>query len=129
VIAVKLKDIKVLVADDSLLARKKLKDCLIGLGCTTVLEVTDGQAAVDVFKAEFPDLVFMDIVMPTKTGLDALTEIIKYSPAAKVVMVSSTGTKSNITSAIKTGAFDFLIKPFATYQVQEILSKISEGVE
>lgn len=125
----KFKDIKVLVADDSLLARKKLKDCLIGLGCTTVLDVNDGQAAVDVFKAELPDLVFMDIVMPTKTGLDALADIIRYNPSAKVVMVSSTGTKANITSAIKAGAFDFIIKPFATYQVQEILSKISEGVE
>lgn len=125
----KLKDLKILIADDSVLARKKLKDCLIGLGCASVIEVTDGQAAIDTFKSEFPDLVFMDIVMPSKTGLEALTEIISYNPSAKVVMVSSTGTKSNITVAVKAGAYDFLLKPFTTYQIKEILSKLCEGVE
>ncbi len=124
-----MKDIKVLIADDSVSARKKLRDCLIGLGCTTVLEVTDGQAAVDTFKLEFPDLVFMDIVIPTKTGPVALAEIMAYNPSAKVVMISSAETKSNITSAIKAGAYDFLLKPFATYQIKEILSKINEEVE
>lgn len=125
----KLKDLKVLIADDSVLARKKLKDCLIGLGCVTVLEVTDGQSAVNTYKEELPDIVFMDIVMPVKTGLEALPEIIDYNPSAKVVMISSTGTKANITVAVKAGAFDFLLKPFTTYQVKEILSKLSEGVE
>lgn len=125
----KLNDLKILIADDSVLARKKLKDCLIGLGCASVIEATDGQNAVDSYKSELPDLVFMDIVMPVKTGLDALKEIIEYNPSSKVVIVSSTGTKSNITSAIKTGAYDFLLKPFTTYQIKEILSKITEGAE
>ncbi|MBQ9765135.1 MAG: response regulator [Lachnospiraceae bacterium] len=125
----KLKDLKILIADDSLLARKKLKDCLIGLGCQDVLEAVDGQAAVDIFKSELPDIVFMDIVMPVKTGLEALDDIIKYNPSSKVVMLSSTGTKANITSAIKSGACEFLIKPFTTNQVQDILTKLSEGVE
>ncbi len=120
----KKKDLKILIADDSILSRRKLKNCLNGLGYETILEAIDGVVAVEMYKAEQPDLVFMDIVMPNKYGIDALTDIIAFNPSAKVVMLSSTGTKSNITDSIKAGAYEFLLKPFVNTQVKEILSRV-----
>ena len=117
-------DLKILIADDSILSRRKLKNCLNGLGYLNILEAVDGVIAVEMYKANQPDLVFMDIVMPNKYGIDALIDIIAYSPTAKVVMLSSTGTKSNITDSIKAGAYEFLLKPFTNTQVKEILSRI-----
>lgn len=119
-------DFKILIADDSILSRRKLKNCLNSLGYHNIIEAVDGVVAVEMYKAEQPDLVFMDIVMPNKYGIDALTDIIAFCPSAKVVMLSSTGTKSNITDSIKAGAFEFLLKPFTNTQVKEILSRIEK---
>ncbi|MBQ7463335.1 MAG: response regulator, partial [Lachnospiraceae bacterium] len=57
-------DIKVLICDDSLLARKNLTDKLAQCGVKNVLTVTDGQSAVDTYKAERPHVIFLDVVMP-----------------------------------------------------------------
>lgn len=112
---------KILIVDDSLLARKKLKDCLAGLDYTNVIEATDGESAVELYRTEQPALVFMDIVMPKKYGIDALKEIKSLNKDAVVVMLSSTGTKSNITDAVKAGASDFMTKPFTIRQVYDVL--------
>ena len=69
-------NVKVLIADDSLLARKKLRDCLVSLGCVNIIEAQDEEEAYDQYIKEQPDLVFMDIVMPKKFGTDAVREII-----------------------------------------------------
>lgn len=122
-------NLKILIADDSILSRKKLKNSLNSLGYYNILEAVDGVVAVEIYKTEQPDLIFMDIVMPNKYGIDALTDIIAFDSKAKVVMLSSTGTKSNITDSIKAGAFEFLIKPFTNTQVIEILSRIEQGGE
>lgn len=119
-------DFKVLIADDSILSRRKLNNTLNNLGYNNVLEAVDGVIAVEVYKTEKPDLVFMDIVMPNKYGIDALIDIIDFNSNAKVVMLSSTGTKSNITDSIKAGAFEFLLKPFTNNQVKEILFRLEK---
>lgn len=119
-------DFKILVADDSMLARKKLRNCLAGLDYTNVIEAVDGENAVELFQSENPLLVFMDIVMPKKYGIDALKEIKAINEDAVVVMVSSTGTKVNVADAIKAGANDFLTKPFTVKQVYEVLEHFNK---
>lgn len=119
------KDFKILIADDSILARKKLKACLSDLGYTNIIEAKDGVDAVEAFKAEHPNLIFMDIVMPNQYGIDALKEIMAISPDAIVVMISSTGTQKNITDSIKAGADEFILKPFTRGNVEAILHKFN----
>ena len=70
------KDYKIMIVDDSKLARKKLKDCLALLNYTNVIEAADGDEAVSLFKQEKPNLVFMDIVMPKMFGTDAVKNIV-----------------------------------------------------
>ncbi len=115
--------LKVLICDDSIFVRKKMKDAVAAAGVTEIIEASDGQQAVDKYKAEKPDLVFMDIIMPVKTGVDALKEIREFDKSAKVIMASSVGTQANLKEAIVAGAFDFLQKPIEDAAVKKIIDK------
>lgn len=122
-----LENYKILICDDSILFRKQMKDYLTTLGCKSIIEVSDGQTAVDAYKEHKPDLVFLDIVMPQKTGVEAISEIMEFDPDAYVVMFSSVGTQKHLKSAIYDGAKDFLQKPFNEDIVKTVLQKfISE---
>ena len=120
-------ELKVLICDDSILVRKKLTEVLKKAGVTLLFEAKDGVQAVETYKTIKPDVVFMDIVMPVKTGLDALVEIREFDPDAKVVMASTIGTQSHLVSAIKAGAYDFLQKPIKDEDINKVLAKITEG--
>ena len=122
----KISDIKVLICDDSILVRKKMSDILKAVGITEIYDAKDGVQAVEQFKAHNTDLTFMDIVMPEKTGIEALKEIKQYNPAAKVVMASTVGTQSNLTDAITAGAFEFLQKPVQDDDVYKILNSFTK---
>jgi two-component system chemotaxis response regulator CheY len=113
--------IRVLVCDDSMLIRKKLKEVLKKCGCENIFEADNGQKAVDVYKESRPNLVFMDIIMPIKNGIEAVKEIIEFDKNAKVVMASSAGTKEHVKEAIKAGAFEFVQKPWEMEQINKIL--------
>ena len=71
-------DCKILICDDSILARKQIKDIVVTLGTPTILEASDGQSAIDLYKTEKPNLVFLDIVMPKKDGNIAIEEIMAF---------------------------------------------------
>lgn len=120
-------DMKVLICDDSILSRKKFKDCIVNLGCKDTYEAADGEEVVSIYKEVKPDLVFMDIVMPKKDGIDAVKEIIEFDPNAKIVMASSVGTQSFLKDAIKAGATDFLQKPIDTEQVKRLIDNFIQG--
>ena len=112
---------KVLICDDSMLMRRRLREILKSCGCEDVLEAVNGQEAIDVYKESNPDLVFMDIIMPVKNGIEALKEIIEFDKTAKVAMASSAGTKEHVREAIKAGAFEFVQKPWEKEQINKIL--------
>ena len=80
-----------LICDDSAVVRKVLCRHLSDGPFKEVHEATDGVQAVEMYRLHRPDIVFMDIVMPRKTGIEALCEIREHDPAARVVMASSTG--------------------------------------
>lgn len=119
-----IEDIKVMICDDSVFARKKLKDYLLSVGVKYVFEAADGIEAVRVYKENNPTIVFMDIIMPKKTGIEALTEIFEYDKKAKVVMASSVGTQNHLKDAINAGAYEFLQKPIENNHVMKILTNI-----
>lgn len=119
-----IKDLKILICDDSILVRKKMKDSMLKLGCSNFFEATNGKEAVDTYKIVNPDLTFMDIVMPKESGVDALKEILAIDSNAKVVMASSVGTQNNLKTAIEAGAYDFLQKPINFDNVEKIVDRI-----
>ena len=120
----KAKDLKILVCDDSVLARKNLATNLKKCSIENILQVADGQSAVDTYKAEHPDIIFLDVVMPVKDGITALKEIVEFDSKAVAVMVSSVGTQMHIREAVKAGARDFLQKPATLEQITTIVERI-----
>ena len=74
----KLEDAKILIGDDSILARKQLKDIISSLGGRHFLDASNGQEVIDIYKEQSPEVVFLDIVMPVKDGNTAIAEIIYF---------------------------------------------------
>lgn len=119
--------VKILIGDDSILARKKLKDIILQYGTPLFLEAKDGQETVDLYKKESPDLVFLDIVMPEKDGNTAIREIIDFDKNADIIIVSSVGTQSQLRAAIEAGAKDFIQKPVQPEIIHHIIASRFEG--
>ena len=80
-------DTKILLVDDAAFMRMLIKDTLTKNGYTNILEAADGAIACEVYAAEKPDLVIMDITMPNKTGIEALKEIKGSDPMARLLCV------------------------------------------
>lgn len=113
-----------MTVDDAAFMRMLIKDTLCKNGYTDIVEATDGQVACDIYLQEKPDLIFMDITMPNKTGLEALADIKKMDPAANVVMCSAMGQEAMVVEAIKLGAVDFIVKPFKPDRLLHIVKKV-----
>ena len=101
-----------------------LKNTLSQAGYTDLIEAEDGVKAVEAYTAEKPDLVFMDITMPNKDGLETLKEIKAMDPGATVVMCSAMGQETMVMDSIKSGAKDFIVKPFKPERVLSTVKKI-----
>jgi two-component system chemotaxis response regulator CheY len=115
---------KVKIVDDAAFMRMVIKDILKKNGHEVVAECVDGLDAVQKYPQFKPDLVFMDIVMPNMEGTDALKKIMQMDPSARVVMCSSIGQQSVVTDALKSGALDFIVKPFDAAKVLEVIGKV-----
>ncbi len=117
---------RVLVADDASFMRQMIREIVESEGFEVCGEASDGVEAVDEFKRLQPDVVTMDIVMPRKSGIDAVRGIVAIDPGACVVMCSALGQETLVTEAIQAGAKDFIVKPFKPDVVIETLKKVLE---
>jgi len=114
---------RVLIADDAAFMREMLRDILTQAGFEVCAEAADGNEAVACFEEHDPDLVTLDIVMPRKSGLDALRDIISRDSDACVVMCSALGQEALVMEALEAGAKDFVVKPFKADHVIEVIQK------
>lgn len=115
---------RVMLVDDASFMRMMLKNILVGAGYEVAGEAENGAKAIEQYKSLKPDLVIMDIIMPEMGGIDAVKEIIKANPSAKVLMCSSMGQQSLVVEAIQAGAKDFIVKPFQPSNVLEAVKKV-----
>lgn len=116
---------KCLIADDAAFMRMTLKQIIQPLGFNSIVEAANGEEAVQMYKKEKPDLVTMDITMPEKDGLTAIKEIIAFDPNAKIIVCSAMGQKEIVLEAIQLGAKNFIVKPFDTPKVTEIVKAVT----
>lgn len=114
---------KILIVDDAEFLRVRISKMLSGEGFE-ILEAENGARAVEMYKSTHPDLVLMDITMPEMDGLTALKEIRTYDPQARVVMLTALGQESVVLEAIKSGARDFIVKPFERERVMGAIFKL-----
>jgi two-component system, chemotaxis family, chemotaxis protein CheY len=114
---------KILIVDDAEFLRVRISKMLTGDGYE-VIEAENGAQAVEKYRASHPDLVLMDITMPEMDGLTALKHIRSQDPKARVVMLTALGQESVVLEAIKSGARDFIVKPFERERVLGAINKL-----
>ena len=113
----------VLVVDDAAFVRVRCAKLLQESGYT-VIEAGTGVEAVRLYQEAHPDAVLMDITMPEMDGLTALKEIKKIDPAARVAMVTAMGQEAMVMDALKSGAKDFVLKPYQPDRILQALTKL-----
>ena len=117
---------KILLVDDAAFMRMMVKDALTknGYADAEILEAADGVQAVEMYNESKPDLVIMDITMPNMDGLEALKTIKAADPNATIVMCSAMGQEAMVIDAIKSGARDFIVKPFKPDRILKTVKSI-----
>lgn len=115
---------RVMVVDDAIFMRMKLKDILEKGGYEVVAEAQNGLEAIEKYKSEKPDLITMDITMPEMDGIEALRKLKDMDSGVRVIMCSAMGQQSMVMDAIQAGAADFIVKPFQTDRVLQSVAKV-----
>ena len=114
---------RVLIVDDAKVMRARIKSIAQAAGWEVCGEAADGDEAIDQYHATKPDLVTMDIVMPGKTGIDALRELMQADSKAQVVMVTAVNQREKLNECIRLGAIDFIVKPFESETLSGFFKK------
>jgi len=118
---------KVLIVDDSALARQDTRRILEGAGYS-VVEAEDGLSALERFATDRPDIVLLDLVMKGMYGLDVLTKLRRMDPTARVIIVAADVQASSRDAVRAAGAAGFLNKPAEPAQVIDTVAQVMSGI-
>lgn len=123
-------DLRVLIVDDSKMARNHIKRVLKGLGIENITEADDGASAVPILDAQFFDFVVTDYNMPKMDGKALLDHIRNKSNqrSIPVLMVTSEGNKGNLAAVEQAGVSGICDKPFESDTVREMIHKMMTDV-
>jgi len=114
---------KILVVDDAEFLRVRLTK-MLDVDGYEVFQAENGLKAVALYKEIHPDVVLMDVTMPEMDGLTALKEIVSFDAKARVIMLTALGQESVVLEAVKSGARDFIVKPFEHERVSKAITKL-----
>ncbi len=117
---------KFLLADDSKTIRRLLKTYLGSMGFEDLVEAQDGEEALEMLKAEIPDVLILDWNMPKKSGIEVLKSAREEGEfkELKILMCTSMSEKENVIEAIKAGANNYMTKPFSEDILKEKLGAL-----
>lgn len=117
---------KILLVDDSEAFRKVMVELLVRAGFHDIAEAADYEEAVGAYTRSHPDIVFADMVLPGRSGVELTKEILRVDPGAKVIAMSSIMNKSMIRESLDAGAKDFLLKPTNEIALSSVLTMWSD---
>lgn len=119
---------RILIVDDSGLARRRARGILEGAGFE-VIEAEDGMAALERYFVDKPDVVLLDLVMKGMYGLEVLQRLRELDPAARVIVVSADVQTSSHELVAQGGAAGFLVKPVDANEVLTLVrSTLGESI-
>ena len=118
---------KVLVIDDEKFITKSIKQHLEKEGCDVMTGET-GEEGIEIFKAESPDIILLDLNMPGMGGIETLKALKKLSSDIIVIIITAHGDIETAVSSIKLGAYDFVEKPFELNRISVLVKKAMETV-
>jgi two-component system LytT family response regulator len=115
----------ILIADDEPLARRTLTDHLWNIGVTgSIKEASDGNMAIALANLHRPDVIFLDIVMPGKTGIQVLEQL-AYEP----IVIFTTAYDQYAVTAFELGAMDYLLKPFGRDRLTRVIARAQAALK
>jgi two-component system, response regulator PdtaR len=103
--------VRILIAEDETIIRLDLRDLLERAGFEVCAEAKDGVEAVELARAEEPDLAVLDVKMPRLDGIEAARRILDERPIP-IVMLTAYGQDELVSRAVEAGVFGYLVKPF-----------------
>ena len=120
--------IRVMVVDDHPMWRDGVRADLEASGVATVVaEAADGGDAVEKARETMPEVVLMDLQMPTVSGVEATRAIVEESPHIKVLVLSASAEEADVLEAVKAGASGYLLKSTPAAEVSAAVRRIREG--
>ena len=121
---------KVLVVDDFATMRKIIKNVLKQIDIDSVTEAENGKQALEILKKEKIDLIISDWIMPEMTGIEFLKACKSDESIKKIpfIMVTAEAQKSSVIEAIKSGADNYIVKPFTPEKLKEAIEKAKAKV-
>lgn len=119
------KRISIMIVDDNDMMRSILRAMLRGEEYEVVGEARNGAIAVDMAERLKPDIICLDVMMPEKDGLEALSEIKAARPETEIVMITSSADPDTVQESIMNGASGFIVKPFNAARVLDTLEKVA----
>ena len=118
---------KILIVDDSPIARKMLKSCLPKDQGLEFHEACDGKDGYEKYQELKPDLTFMDLTMPVMTGYESIDAIVKHDSSALIIVVTADVQMTAIKRVMESGAFMVLKKPLKKEEIATAMSKAFES--
>jgi len=120
--------IRILIADDHHVIRGGLKALLeTEEGIEVIGEAADGMEAVLKARSLDPDVILLDLMMPRKTGIEAIVEIKEDNPSARILVLTSFSDDDKVFSAIKAGALGYLLKETSTQELLQAIRDVYHG--
>ena len=117
---------KFLIVDSASSMRNVMRDILSSEDYSDIIEAENGDEALELFSAETPDVVIMDLSVDGKTGMECLKEIKEKSYDTKVVICSASAHRELVIEAAKLGATDFILKPLKPQRLMQAVHKALE---
>jgi RNA polymerase sigma factor (sigma-70 family) len=120
--------VRVMVVDDHPVWRDGVRSDLEASGrAVVVAEASDGGEAIERAREAMPELVLMDLNLPTVRGVEAIRRIVEESPHVKVLVLSASGEEADVLEAVKVGASGYLLKSATAAEVAEAVTRVRAG--
>ena len=115
---------RVLIVDDNELMRYTIRALLTELNHEVVGEAEDGERAIKACAALKPEVVFLDLIMPGRSGVDILADIRKLDPKVKVVVITAVDQKELDRKLANKSVTAVIRKPFSYDEFKEAVSRM-----
>lgn len=116
--------IRFAVVDDAAFLRELVKNIVTSAGGTCVGEAGNGDEAIALVQSTVPDLVFLDMVMPLRNGIETAKAIKELYPDIKIIGCSTIDQEALVQKAYDAGFDAYITKPFSKDQILESISKV-----
>lgn len=120
--------IRVMIVDDHPIWRDGIRSDLEGSGAASVVgEASDGGEAIEKAREAMPEIILMDLRMPTVTGVEAIRRIVEESPHIKIIVLSVSAEEADVLEAVKVGACGYLLKSATSDEIVEAVRRARDG--